>query len=463
MLNRERGRVWLTEKLDAGSRGLVTTLILIASMVAFVGDAKAQNQARQETVLQDGQVRDVILALATLIEANYVDAKRGQQIASELRKRLGSGEYADKKSPVALASDLTLLLEPYDRHFNVVWHPPGSGGVVAGTHLPLTEDEEREWLEYMKRENFGFSRVEILSGNIGYLDLRFFADADGSETAIAAMRFLSNTDAVIVDLRQNGGGEPAMVQLLVSYFLGPQRIHFNSLYWRAGDRTDQYWTLPHVEGSRILEAPVYILTSARTGSAAEEFAYNLQAQKRATVVGEVTAGGANPGEGFIIGHGFSAFISTGRAINPVTGTNWEQVGVKPEVGVPSIDAFDVAYAASIRWIIEDQGPENVSLGLKWALEALELKRAPVELSPSDLNEYAGVYGDRKIRFEGDHMTYQRGKRAVFRMVPLGNNRFLTIGKDDFRLRFERDSNGTITGLTDLWSGGHTEWNRRAES
>jgi C-terminal processing protease CtpA/Prc len=201
------------------------------------------------------------------------------------------------------------------------------------------------------KSNFGFEKVERLDGNIGYLDLRGFFDAEAAgETAAAAMNFLGNTDALIIDLRQNGGGSPAMVSLLCSYLFAGERKHLNDLAWRGpeGERVEQWWTLPHVAGKRYSDKDVYILTSKRTFSAAEEFTYNLKALKRATVVGEVTGGGAHPGGGQPINDHFAIWVPQGRAINPITKTNWEGTGVKPDTEVPANQALTTAHLAALK-------------------------------------------------------------------------------------------------------------------
>jgi C-terminal processing protease CtpA/Prc len=190
--------------------------------------------------------------------------------------------------------------------------------------------------------NYGFQKLEHFEHNIGYLDLRGFVPEHlGRETAIGAMKFLANSDAIIIDLRKNGGGDPKMVQLICSYFFD-KKIHLNSLYWRHTDRTVEYWTLDEVEGKRMPDVPLFILTSNRTFSGAEEFCYNMQTRERATLIGETTGGGANPGGTFNINDQFSIFIPTGRAINPVTKTNWEGVGVKPDIKIDADKALDRA-------------------------------------------------------------------------------------------------------------------------
>jgi C-terminal processing protease CtpA/Prc len=206
--------------------------------------------------------------------------------------------------------------------------------------------------------NYGFFRVERLPGNVAYLDLRVFIDTNegSSDTATAAMNFLAHTDALIIDLRQNRGGFPTMIQLLCSYLFGSEPVLLNTFAFRAGGRHEEWWTLPDVPGTRYGEQkPVYVLTSAETFSAGEEFAYDLQARRRATIVGEVTGGGANPGAMVPLSHGFAAFIPFGRAVNPVTGTNWEGVGVKPDVPVPATEALRTAQVLALRSLLERGG------------------------------------------------------------------------------------------------------------
>lgn len=142
-----------------------------------------------------------------------------------------------------------------------------------------------------------------------------------------------------------------MVSFLASYFFGPDSVHLNDLYWREGNRTQQFWTVAHLPGRRYTDRPVYLLTGGHTFSAGEEFAYDLQSLKRAVVIGEATGGGANPGGPVRIGEHFTAFIPTGRAINPVTKTNWEGAGVKPDVAAPEAQALRVAHLAALNKLL----------------------------------------------------------------------------------------------------------------
>jgi C-terminal processing protease CtpA/Prc len=194
----------------------------------------------------------------------------------------------------------------------------------------------------MKRANCAFDKAEILFGNIGYVKFDGFMDPSVcAPTVTAALSFVANADALIFDLRENGGGDPAMVAFIASY-LFDGRTHLNDLYNRKENSTEQYWTLAYVPGERMPKQPVYVLTSKRTFSGAEEFAYDLQTQKRATLVGETTGGGAHPVAGHTVADYFMVGVPFAKAVNPVTKTNWEGTGVEPDVKVSAAVALTTA-------------------------------------------------------------------------------------------------------------------------
>lgn len=238
-----------------------------------------------------------------------------------------------------------------------------------------------------------------------------------------------------------------MVQLLSSYLFA-QPTYLNALYFRPTDKTQQFWTYANVQGRRFPDTPVYVLISARTGSAAEEFAYNLKTRERATLVGETTYGGANPGGVFPIMDGFSAFISTGKAINPVTNTNWEGVGVTPDVEQPANDALDWAIDDALAKLASTTEDEQHSRELAWVIES---RQPPLQLSRTQANEYSGQYtGDRNVQWIDGQLIYSRGRRPPQTMLALDNDRFILDGIDGFRLTFQRDENGQVNGITENW-------------
>ncbi|HKW18569.1 MAG TPA: S41 family peptidase [Terriglobales bacterium] len=246
-------------------------------------------------------------------------------------------EFAD-----ALASDLRAV--SHDQHLHVSYDPftmPAHGNPAPGPHEPSAAEQER-FRSMLEQQNCTFSKVEILDHNIGYVKFGAFPPPEFcGPTVVAAMNFVAHTSALIFDLRDNHGGSPDMVDFMVSYMF-PHATHINDLSNRHDNETRQFWTLPWVPGSRFADQPVYVLTSHSTFSGAEEFTFDLKTQKRATIVGETTGGGAHPVEGLLAGDHFSIGVPFARAINPVTKGDWEGTGVEPDVKVSAADALTTA-------------------------------------------------------------------------------------------------------------------------
>ena len=293
----------------------------------------------QEPALEGPALEAVIEELATTLETHYIFPDVARQVAEHLRQRLFEGAY-EGLDLNTLAGRISTDLKKVngDGHLNARPMPQESERRAA----PSPEERERAAREQARRTNHGFKKLEILEGNIGYLELTGFAPAEvAGETAVAAMAFFANVDALVIDLRQNGGGDPSMLQLLCSYFFA-ERTLLNRFERRGVAQLEEYWTLPHVPGKKLVDVPIFLLTSSRTFSCAEEFSYDLQNLQRARLFGETTGGGAHPGSTHDIAGKLIVFIPDGRALNPITGTNWEKVGVKPHVAVPASQALEKA-------------------------------------------------------------------------------------------------------------------------
>jgi hypothetical protein len=284
----------------------------------------------------------VIDAAIVKIDEFYVFPDVAKKMGMAVRSRARRGEYDSITDGNVFANLLT-------EHFRYVSHDKHLSVSFSPIRLPEessspSPDAVAQYRAAMQEANCGFEKVEHLGGNVGYLKFNFFADPEVcGGTAVAAMNFLANVDALIFDLRQNGGGDPKMVALLSTYLFATP-THLNDLWERKSGETQQYWTLPYVPGKHLPSVPVYVLTSHRTFSGGEEFSNNLKVLKRATIVGEVTGGGAHPVAGHRIDDRFTIGVPFARAINPTTKTNWEGVGVEPDVKVPAADALATAQA-----------------------------------------------------------------------------------------------------------------------
>lgn len=339
--------------------------------------APAIAQQGPKPVPADAATRKAVIAqLSSQLKANYVFPEVADKLATALAAKEAGDGYAQAKDSEAFADALTSDLRALgnDSHFVVRYdpefRPAPENGVPDAASLEAMQQE-------IASRGFGIDSARRLPGNVGYLELRGFGPTAMVGAAISgAMTMLSGTDALILDLRRNGGGEPETVAYLMSDFFaqGDDR-HLNDLYFRAGDKTRQYWTSA-VPGPRYTR-PVYVLTSGRTFSGGEECAYDFQTQKRAKIVGEKTGGGANPGDGYAIGKGYAAFIPNGRAINPITKTNWEHVGVAPDIAVPAADAQKVAHAAILRELIAASKNPDEKAYLQDSLQNVEAGKVDV--------------------------------------------------------------------------------------
>jgi retinol-binding protein 3 len=302
--------------------------------------------------LDQQTIHEVVTNIARALCDSYVFPQIAQQMHDALHA--AAHTYDDLTTPESLCEKLTAELQAisHDKHIRVRYNAEPRPVNISDDISP---EEKARWTAQARSTNFGFYKVERLDGNIGYLDLRGFCEViiDGAgDTAVGAMNFLTHTDALIVDLRRNGGGSPSMIALIISFLVGAESVHLNSFYQREGDKTQQFWTLSYIPGRRTPDKPVYVLTSKRTFSGAEEFAYNLKNLKRATLIGETTGGGAHPGREMSVTPHFRVFVPTGRAINPISGTNWEGTGVKPDIALPQEEAFKRAYQLALGDILK---------------------------------------------------------------------------------------------------------------
>lgn len=311
-------------------------LVFLIVTCLFISGTKAQEAKPLNAETKKGAVERI----GSLLIEHYVFEDVAKQCAAHISKKAADGAFNSLETVPQIAEALTKELQSisHDKHMRVMPAPTRPAG--SETPNPFLDNIRTQ--QMVARRNFGVARAEILDGNIGILDIRGFpATEPARPTVAAALKILENVDALIFDLRRNGGGNPDLIRYYCSHFF-PPKTHLNSLYWRKGNRTEEFWTLESVEGKRRTDLPVFILTSSRTFSGGEEFAYNFKTRKRATLIGETTGGGANPGGMYPVNEALGIFIPTGRAINPVTKTNWEGVGVEPDIATKADDALEKA-------------------------------------------------------------------------------------------------------------------------
>ncbi|QPQ55030.1 S41 family peptidase [Allosphingosinicella flava] len=432
---------------------------LSAQAVAIQGTRSAQPQVTAPKLLTAADRKGVVDNIAIAADARYVDPAGGKKIAAHMRAQLAKGAYDRLTDPVEFASALTrdMRAAVADVHLRAVYEPnraqqtvrmaapaagavpqPGQGGGTAGPRSFARIDQRSD--EQIARTNYGFDAVQHLDGNVGYLKLnRFVPLAMSEETAKAAMAFLANTDAVIIDLRGNIGGSPDLVRHLMSYFTGPEPMQLLSNYIREGNRSDRMMSLAEVPGRRMTGKPLYVLIDADSASSAEMFAYIAQRKQLGTVFGQKSSGAGNGGNMLPAGSGISVFLPFARITD---GPGWEQIGVTPDVAVDPEAAMAAAHKAALQKLIAAATDPVAKREREWALE-LAMAGDRASAPAGGLADYEGQFGTRGFKVaEGKLMVVPSAGRPEA-LVRTGAE---TFRLDNARYTFERDAAGQVTGV-----------------
>ena len=451
----QRHEAWI--RLSSPFQSVFILLIILLLAGSMIDAAPARAQAGGEETLDRDAKAAVIDSLTTALNEIYVFPDVAKKIEKHLRSNLKKKKYDDITTIEAFTRRLTEEMEEI-AHDGHLWIRPAREEELNRAQRDEPTDEEiaanNARLAY---RNYFFEKVERLPGNIGYLKFNGFSHSLGAgPTAIAAMNFIGNCDAIIIDLRDNGGGSPSMIQLISSYFF-EEPIHLNTFYIRKSDDYKQFWTQRHVEGNRLVDVPLYVLTSGRTYSGAEEFTYNMKNLERATIIGETTGGGAHPtGLHIFADTKVAASIPFGRAINPITETNWEGTGIEPHIQVHRDEALDVAKVEAMKKLLETSDEEWKKEGLRFTVERLEALRNPAEVPEEIMKRWAGDYGQRHVIFEDGALWYERDERPRYRMIPISKTLFCFEDIDFFKLEIETDEDGHPVALIGHYDNGYTD-------
>jgi hypothetical protein len=453
-------KLWSSSK-RTGVFVFFVTLLLLVWMSPTSTYAQAPGGERPDKVIDAKMQLEVIDSVTQALNEIYVFPDVAEKMEKQLRRQYKKKAYKDITSLDEFARKLTEDLQEisHDRHLWVRFAPDELLAQFMGD--TLTDEAKRLELEEKRRDNFCFKEVKLLEGNIGYVDLRCFSEAtNAGPTAVAAMNFLAYTDAIIFDLRENGGGSPSMIQLITSYFFH-EPVHLNSFYIRKSDSTHQFWTHAHIQGPRMTDVDLYVLTSSYTFSGAEEFTYNLKNMERAMIIGDTTGGGAHPIEVKPFQNlNIGMSLPFGRAVNPVTGTNWEGTGIAPHIAVPQEKALDVAHMEALKKLAEKTDDPDRQAVLKWAIEGKNVNLNPVTVEVSELQEYTGQFGPRRFWVEDGVLYYQREDRPKYSLIPMGDDRFMLEGLDYFRIQFVADANGEFNEMIGQYDNGRTDGHKR---
>jgi hypothetical protein len=439
---------------------------------------------------------EIIEGACAELERTYVEADTAKLIASVLRKRLRSGAYdrytdrnlfaeAVTKDLRSLNGDLHLSLRPAGAGGRGAGGPvivrggPGPGAPAGGGGRVIVRggpggpggpggsggpggpggpgNRPIPGLPDAREHNFGLERAEILPGNIGYLEVTGFNQGPGYEAAMAAaLEFLERTDAMIIDVRRNGGGSGEMSHMLFSHFLAADSIPTIRVTSRSTPSPTVSHSFVEVPGPRRPDVPLYVLTSRRTGSAAEEFSFVLHNLGRAKLVGERTAGAGHMVDFVDVPNDFVLGVSITRVADPRTGLEWEGIGVAVDHAVEADRALVVAQQDALELLAGRATDPGRKRRLEWSADWLTANQR-AQPSEAELSRLAGAFGeDREISVQDGKLLYRRGPMSEF-LRPLGEDRYMLTPE----ARFVFDAGAPAPGFTiERLDGSRTPVTRR---
>jgi hypothetical protein len=426
--------------------GFVSRRLILASVVLL---ALGTAVAAAPTLTRE-QGRAAIDEVLRLVGAHYVFPDKRAAIVAAVKAARDAGSY-DVANPQEMAEKLTVDLAKAsgDGHLYMNYNP----AQFADLSRPTRSEPSRFALDTGRERNDGYDEQKVLAGNVRYVRVSGFIWSEKTTPAIvdAAARFLSNGDAIVIDLRGNGGGHAEAVQRLVSYFFANGTQELMKFHDGISGKTEVNRVLAKLPAPRLAGKPLYVLIDRGAASAAEEFAYHVQQFKLGTLIGETTAGAANNNMLFPVAPFFVASVSFGRPEHPISRTNWEKVGVAPDVTTPSAGALNQAHLMALKTLAAN-GTQAQKNGYDWDIAGLEATLKPVQVSTQVLDAYVGTYGVRRVWREGTTLKFQREQRPPTELVALGPDLFGLANTAAVRLKFRREG-GRVVGFDQVTKEG----------
>lgn len=408
--------------------------------------------------------RQTIQDLSALLPERYAFKEIGQKLQQLLEQNLKTGKYDAFHSPeefsLAVTNDLRSLNS--DRHLALTYSPQvqTSNATATNPPVPLTPEERarqeseraRQASVFNRQMNYGFKNAQFLNGNIGYLKLDYFDSYldYSSSVAEASMSFFKNSDALIIDLRDNGGGSGQMVAYLAGFFFKERTLSGTS-YNRLTDTTEQEFITPQPKDKQLSDIDLYILTSKVTVSAAEALAYHLKYLKQAKVIGETSAGAANPGRVTRLNHLFTTFIPNRHGVSAVTGTNWEGTGVPVDIACPAEDALRIARLEALKKMQKKATNPLQQKKFSHYITYLEKTKPGTELPEKSLQQYVGEYrGGRTVTLKNGKLYYAGVAEAGGQLHLISTDVFM-LAEGDVTITFKRDTQNRVIEMVSQWS------------
>ena len=407
------------------------------AMLATNGVQAQQPAASAQTAVD---AKAVVADVTRILNENYVLPDMRPKLAAALSKGLAEGRY-NLTDPNVLGERINADLEAvaHDRHLSMHPDPKQAAELAARPRGAGADDAPptAEEIRFADRLNHGILQLKVLPGNIRYMEtVGFFWGGDKTREAYDnAMRFLKGGDAIIIDMRKNGGGSPEAVQYMISNFLKPNTPIVT--FYMRGEKGDTWKSVATPNGT-IAGKPLYILTGGRSASAAEEFIGHVNGFKLGDLVGETTAGAGYRNEFFPVTGGYVISVSVGRAVLASTGKDWEKVGIAPTIKASQDNALEVAQVSALRKLAATATGRDKEI-MEGNAQVMEAQITPVSTA-LPLPAYVGVYGVRHITSEDGGLTFQREGGPKGKLVAVGPNEFAFIEDPMQRVKFKTAAN-----------------------
>ena len=441
--------------------GFFWSLFRIVSMFfaffcgVFAAPSAVARSAVAPNTITPGEVRAVVQAITQKISSDYVHVERRRNIVKQITTLESRGRYRGL-TPSEFATRVTedLRTASPDKHLGLRHDPAAFKGLVAagGASGTRAERQDPHALDQAALKNDGYEEMKILDGNVRYVRITGFhwrTDISGF-TADGAGRFMKEADAIILDLRGNGGGDSTAVQYLVSHF-AQDDLAVGTFRSPKTGKLAAIRVIEHLPAGRMRNKPVYLVVDGKTASAAEYIAYHLQQTGLATIIGERTSGAANTATSFPILPSFVLTVSTGRPVHPLTQSNWEGTGVEPDIAAPPFEAFQRAHRAALQHLLASATPAR-QYALNWAVTGVNAQLDPYSPTAAELQNYSGSYGKQTVVARNGALYLLTPSRAELRMKALAAGLFAVEEDPTARIRFIFEDQ-RVVALEALYSDG----------
>lgn len=425
--------------------GLLLAALMMIGSTPQVGAAapsessQSADRSKSTNLLTREQRAVAIDAIADQLSRFYVFPEKRAEIIKSLRDAESAGRY-DVGSGTVFAEKVTedLSRVSHDAHLNLNFSPDWYAAATAPAQAESSDDASAYERMSAIQSNHGLVEMKLMLGNVRYLRITGFSWIPDLTGAVYddAMRFLRDGDAIILDLRGNGGGSSDATRYLVSHFLDEDVLLYT--FFSQKEPTRDSRTLGYLPAGRIRGKPVYVLIDFRTRSAGEDVAYQFQQYRLGQLVGAKTVGAANNNDHVPIAPAFRLSISVGRPLHPVSKSNWEGVGIAPDVACPPEQALDVAYTAALDQLDRTAtATPLMKAEYAWAREGAQARLSPRRGPASKPDRLAGKYGDIDVQLRAGELWLVRPGRQAARLLPMGGDKYFVEDTEPLRVRLTK--------------------------